>query len=77
MKWFTGNIGYHHVHHLNSRVPFYRLEEAMKSMPELDNVPITSFSLKNVLGCLRLKVWDPDTNKMIGHRELRSAVGRS
>ncbi len=36
MHWFTGNIGYHHIHHLNSRIPFYRLREAMDSMPELE-----------------------------------------
>ncbi len=71
MKWFTGSIGYHHIHHLNSRIPFYRLEEAMKSMPELKDVPTTTFELKNVIGCLRLKVWDPEINQMIGLRELK------
>jgi acyl-lipid omega-6 desaturase (Delta-12 desaturase) len=71
MQWFTGNIGYHHIHHLNSRIPFYRLEEAMNSMPELKNVPVTTFEIKNVLGCLRLKVWDPEINQMIGLRELK------
>lgn len=35
MQWVTGNIGYHHVHHVNSRIPFYRLKEAFESMPEL------------------------------------------
>ncbi|HCW06809.1 MAG TPA: fatty acid desaturase, partial [Cytophagales bacterium] len=43
MNWFTGNIGYHHVHHLNSRIPFYRLKEALESMPELEGVPTTSW----------------------------------
>jgi omega-6 fatty acid desaturase (delta-12 desaturase) len=35
MRWFTGNIGYHHVHHLNARIPFYRLPEAMAQLAEL------------------------------------------
>jgi omega-6 fatty acid desaturase (delta-12 desaturase) len=70
MRWFTGSIGFHHVHHLNSRIPFYRLEEALHSMPELKDVTTTSFSLKNIYGCLRLKLWDPETNQMIGLREL-------
>ena len=34
MEWFTGSIGYHHVHHLNSRIPFYRLREAMEAFPQ-------------------------------------------
>jgi omega-6 fatty acid desaturase (delta-12 desaturase) len=32
LRWFTGNIGYHHVHHLNARIPFYRLPEAMSAL---------------------------------------------
>ena len=43
MKWFTGNIGYHHVHHLNSRIPFYRFQEAMEAIPELQEVQTTFF----------------------------------
>jgi omega-6 fatty acid desaturase (delta-12 desaturase) len=37
MRWFTADIGYHHVHHLNSRIPFYRLAEAMDAIPELQH----------------------------------------
>ncbi len=70
LKWFTGNIGLHHVHHLNSRIPFYRLDEAMESMPELKSAIRTSFSIKDMYGCLRLKVWDNDANKMIGLKEI-------
>ena len=71
MNWFTGNIGFHHVHHLNSRIPFYRLKEALATMPELKETKSISFNIKNVYGCLRLKLWDTDTNEMIGLRELR------
>ncbi len=71
MKWFTGNIGYHHIHHLNSRIPFYRLEETLKSMPELNNVKIITFNPKNIYECLRLKLWDTDKNRMIGLSELK------
>jgi omega-6 fatty acid desaturase (delta-12 desaturase) len=60
MNWFTGNIGFHHVHHLNSRIPFYRLEEAMKAIPELQTAKITSFSPGCIYKALRLKVWDPE-----------------
>lgn len=74
MNWFTGNIGYHHVHHLNSRIPFYRLPEAMKSMPELDDVPTTSWSPADIASCVRLKVWDAELGRMITLRELRNTL---
>jgi omega-6 fatty acid desaturase (delta-12 desaturase) len=65
MHWFTGNIGYHHIHHLNSRIPFYRLPEVMKAIPELQQVKTTSLSIKDVIACLRLKVWDQSTQRMV------------
>jgi omega-6 fatty acid desaturase (delta-12 desaturase) len=65
MHWFTGNIGYHHIHHLNARIPFYRLPEAMKAIPELQDVKTTSLSVKDIIACLRLKVWDQDSQKMV------------
>ncbi len=70
MHWFTGNIGYHHVHHLNSRIPFYRLVETMKSMPELRNAPTTSWALSEIVRCFRLKLWDPEKDKMITMSQL-------
>jgi len=65
MHWFTANIGYHHVHHLNSRIPFYRLKEAMDSMPELADVRTTSWNPVAMWKCFRLKLWDPDREEMI------------
>lgn len=70
MQWMTGNIGYHHVHHLNSRIPFYRLPEAMKTMPELHNVYTTSWNPIEMWKCFRLKLWDADRGKMITIKEL-------
>ena len=58
MQWVTGNIGYHHVHHLNSRIPFYRLEEAMNNMPELKNAPTTSWHPREMIRCFQIKLWD-------------------
>lgn len=71
MRWFTGDIGFHHVHHLNSRIPFYRLEETMKAMPELKDVQETSFRPRDIYNSLRLKVWDTNTNRLIGLREMK------
>ncbi|MGP8216938.1 MAG: fatty acid desaturase [Bacteroidia bacterium] len=66
MQWFTANIGYHHVHHLNSRIPFYRLPEAMQGIPELQNPKVTPFTPRGIAECLRLKVWDREQGKMVG-----------
>ena len=65
MNWFTGNIGYHHVHHINHRIPFYRLKEAMTGMPELQNPKTTSLNPRDVIACLRLKFWDPKKGEMV------------
>jgi omega-6 fatty acid desaturase (delta-12 desaturase) len=75
MAWFTANIGYHHVHHLNSRIPFYRLPEAMKALPELQHVKTTSLHPADVWRCLRLKVWDVTSQRMValGSSEERSS----
>jgi omega-6 fatty acid desaturase (delta-12 desaturase) len=70
MHWLTGNIGYHHVHHLNHRIPFYRLPEAMASVPELQNPGRTSWRLRDVKACLDLAVWDPDRGRMLTYAEL-------
>ena len=69
MHWFTGNIGYHHVHHLNSRIPFYRLPESMRSMPELASVTRTSWNPVEMWRCFRLKLWDAERGKMITLRQ--------
>lgn len=66
MRWFTANIGFHHVHHLNAAIPFYRLPEAMAQIPELQSPGKTSLKLKDVLACFRLKIWDPERNEMVG-----------
>ena len=67
MHWFTGNIGYHHVHHLNPRIPFYRLPEAMAEIPELQNPGKTTLWPWDVLKCFRCKLWDPDAERMVGY----------
>ncbi len=69
MAWVTGNIGYHHVHHLNSRVPFYRLPEVMKALPELQQTRSTSLHPVEIWRCLRLKVWDVAAQRMVSLRD--------
>jgi omega-6 fatty acid desaturase (delta-12 desaturase) len=68
--WFTGNIGYHHVHHLNPGIPFYRLPEAMAAIPELQSPKgTTSIHPRDVLACFRMKLWDAEQNRMVGYPE--------
>jgi acyl-lipid omega-6 desaturase (Delta-12 desaturase) len=70
VNWFTANIGYHHVHHLNSRIPFYRLPEAVAGIVELQTPKTTSLHPLEIFRCLRLKVWDPETDRMLGTADL-------
>ena len=70
MAWFTGNIGYHHIHHINSKIPFYRLPEAMRALPELQSPKSTSLGPLEIFRCLRIKVWDVHRQRMIRLSEI-------
>ena len=65
MHWFTANIGYHHVHHLNARIPFYRLPEAMNALEELQSPGTTSLKPWDIVSCLRLKLWSPEKTRFV------------
>ncbi len=69
LHWFTGNIGYHHVHHLNHKIPFYRLPEAMAAISDLQNPGRTSLAPSDIQACLRLKLWDTEKNRMVSWEE--------
>jgi omega-6 fatty acid desaturase (delta-12 desaturase) len=66
MAWFTANIGYHHIHHVNHRIPFYRLPELYRDIPEFRQAGTTSLHPFEILRCLRLKVWCVETQRMVG-----------
>ena len=70
LQWATANIGFHHIHHINSKIPFYRLPEAMAKIPELQTCSVTTLRPADIIQCLRLKVWDPGQNKMVGLSEI-------
>jgi omega-6 fatty acid desaturase (delta-12 desaturase) len=74
MAWFTGNIGYHHVHHLNARIPFYRLPEVLTEIPELQKPKTTSLNPLEIIRCLRLKVWDVEIQRMVGVADIERAT---
>lgn len=69
MNWFTANIGYHHIHHINARIPFYNLPKVYKEISEFQKEKDTSLSPSDIYKCLRLKVWDAQHNRMISIKE--------
>jgi acyl-lipid omega-6 desaturase (Delta-12 desaturase) len=73
LRWFTANIGVHHVHHLASRIPFYRLPEVMRDMPELKDV--SRLTLAQSLGSVRLVLWDELQRRLISFAEMRRVYG--
>lgn len=72
MQWFTGNIGYHHIHHMNMHIPFYRLPEAMAAIPALQSPITTTLSPKDIIGCFKSCLWDESSQRMISYREAKS-----
>jgi omega-6 fatty acid desaturase (delta-12 desaturase) len=72
LRWFTANIGVHHIHHLASRIPYYRLPQVMRDHPELNDVG--RLTLFKSLGCVRLALWDEGTKRLIPFRELPVAA---
>jgi len=67
LGWFTGYIGIHHVHHLASRIPFYRLPEVLGKHPYLRD--LNRFDALQACGTLRLALWDEDQRRMVSFRE--------
>jgi acyl-lipid omega-6 desaturase (Delta-12 desaturase) len=67
LRWFTGNIGIHHVHHLASRIPFYRLPEVLKTHPRLRD--LNRLTALQTLSALRLALWDEGQRRLVSFRE--------
>jgi omega-6 fatty acid desaturase (delta-12 desaturase) len=78
INWFTGNIGVHHVHHLCSRIPNYRLHKCLQENPDLQDV--TRLTLVDSLRCVRFKLWDEESRQLVGFgfaRERRQKLDSS
>ena len=69
IRWFTGNIGIHHVHHLSSRIPFYRLPEVLRDHESLRDVG--SVSMLQSLKAARLVLWDEKRRRLVSLRQMR------
>lgn len=73
LQWFTGNIGIHHVHHLCSAIPNYRLQECLDEKPQLQQ--INKLTIRESLAYANLSLWDEDLKKLISFKTLRHAQG--
>ncbi|MBK9080348.1 MAG: fatty acid desaturase [Hyphomicrobium sp.] len=71
LNWFTGNIGLHHIHHLNSMIPNYRLQACLNASPELKD--INRLTLAASLKCASLKLWDEQRHRLIRINEIQAA----
>jgi omega-6 fatty acid desaturase (delta-12 desaturase) len=72
LRWFTANIGVHHVHHLCSTIPFYRLPAVLRAQPELAG--INRLTVRQSIGSLNLVLWDEATGRLVSFREARAGA---
>ena len=70
LRWFTANIGVHHVHHLSSRIPYYRLPLVLRDHPEL--AAVGRLTLLQSLQCVRRVLWDERKRQLISFREMET-----
>jgi acyl-lipid omega-6 desaturase (Delta-12 desaturase) len=70
LQWITGNIGLHHIHHLNAMVPNYRLQECLDALPEL--ATINRLTVMESLRCVHLTLWCETQRRLISFRELHA-----
>jgi omega-6 fatty acid desaturase (delta-12 desaturase) len=74
LQWFTGNIGFHHVHHLSARIPNYYLEDCHNSHPMFHSVkPLTFWAS---LKCINLRLWDESDRRLISWKEYKQRYGQ-
>jgi omega-6 fatty acid desaturase (delta-12 desaturase) len=70
LQWFSGNIGFHHIHHLSPRIPNYNLEKCHQADPLFQTVKaVTLFSS---FKSLTFRLWDEQRRKLISYRDLRT-----
>ena len=72
LQWITGNIGFHHVHHLSPRVPNYNLETVHETVQPLQQA--TTITLKTSLESIRYKLYDPSRQKFVSFKEAKSLI---
>ena len=73
LQWFSANIGIHHVHHLYSRIPFYRLTEVLRDHKDLEEA--NRMTIRESLSCARLHLWDDKTKQLLSFAQVRAMYG--
>ncbi len=69
LQWFSGNIGFHHIHHLSPRIPNYELERAHHSEPMFQNAP--TLDMRTSLKSINFRLWDEESRKLTGYKKLK------
>ncbi len=72
LRWLTASIGLHHIHHLDARIPNYRLYECFRRHPEFADPPRLGF--RDSVACIRLRLWDEDAGRMVSFSDLGDAL---
>lgn len=75
LRWISGNIGIHHVHHLQSRIPFYRLPEVLRDHPALRET--SRMTIRDSLPCARRALWDEASQRLVSFRETHAAEAQA
>jgi omega-6 fatty acid desaturase (delta-12 desaturase) len=70
LQWVTANIGLHHIHHVNSRIPNYRLPDVYRQEPVFQHV--TRITLRDGVKCLGLALWDEQSRRLVSFRQARA-----
>lgn len=71
LRWFSANIGVHHVHHLCSTIPFYRMQSVLRAFPELRSVG--RLGIRQSLGAVRLTLWDEEARRLVSFKDAKVA----
>jgi omega-6 fatty acid desaturase (delta-12 desaturase) len=74
LQWFSGNIGFHHIHHLSARIPNYNLQKCHEADPLFQQVK--PLHLIASLKSLTLRLWDEETRRLVGYRRMRQLRNR-
>ncbi len=70
LQWFSGSIGFHHIHHLSPRIPNYNLQLCHAAHPAFAQAP--TITLRTSLACGKLKLWDERTRQLVSFRQVKS-----
>lgn len=72
LDWITGSIGYHHIHHLSPKIPFYNLRRCHEENPAFGVAPL--LTLRDSVRTFRLKLWDEERQRLVGWQDLKRAA---